>query len=138
MLMNDRRYLRNLPKKRRSLSLHRSRLLSLCKNGKIMEQYPDIISLTVGGASTQGTDGTWSAPIKTKYTFYCRAEANTSGRKIIGSDGQYYDFQFAVFAPLDGEVTCLTGSTTTYSTVDLVIADIESKRIRLRVTQYLW
>lgn len=91
-----------------------------------MEQYPDIISLTVGGASTQGTDGTWSAPIKTKYTFYCRAEANTSGRKIIGSDGQYYDFQFAVFAPLDGEVTCLTGSTTTYSTVDLVIADIES------------
>jgi hypothetical protein len=92
-----------------------------------MEQYPDIISLTVGGASTQGTDGTWSAPIKTKYTFYCRAEANTSGRKIIGSDGQYYDFQFAVFAPLDGEVTCLTGSTTTYSTVDLVIADIESK-----------
>ena len=92
-----------------------------------MEQYPDIISLTVGGASTQGTDGTWSAPKKTKYTFYCRAEANTSGRKIIGSDGQYYDFQFAVFAPLDGEVTCLTGSTTTYSTVDLVIADIESK-----------
>ena len=91
-----------------------------------MEQYPDIISLTVGGTSTQGTDGTWSAPIKTKYTFYCRAEANTSGRKIIGSDGQYYDFQFAVFAPLDGEVTCLTGSTTTYSTVDLVIADIES------------
>ena len=92
-----------------------------------MEQYQDIISLTVGGTSTQGTDGTWPAPKKTKYTFYCRAEANTSGRRIIGSDGQYYDFQFAVFAPLDGEVTCLTGSTTTYSTVDLVIADIESK-----------
>ena len=99
-----------------------------------MEQYQDIISLTVGGTSTQGTDGTWPAPKKTKYTFYCRAEANTSGRKIIGSDGQYQDYQFVVYAPLDGEVTCLTGSITTYSTVDLVIAEIEQNEAKYEIT----
>lgn len=90
-----------------------------------MEQYPDIISLTIGGTSQQGTDGTWTVPTKTKYTFNCRAEVNNSGRKIIGADGQYYDYHFACYAPLDGLVTILTGATETNSTVGLVIADIE-------------
>lgn len=70
----------------------------------MIEQYPDTIYIYVHSGETQGSDGSWVQGTRTEYTFKCRIEANSRGRRIFGSDGTMIDYRFICYAPLDGVV----------------------------------
>jgi hypothetical protein len=62
----------------------------------MVNQYPDSIVVTVQTA-TQDSNGNWVNGSSTSYTFSCRAEANSAGRKLTGIDGVTMDFAFTCF-----------------------------------------
>ena len=62
-------------------------------------QYPDSITVSIASAGTQGSNGNYSDPSITTYTYACRAETNVSGRKVIGIDGTMKDFAYICFMP---------------------------------------
>jgi hypothetical protein len=62
-----------------------------------MVQYPDTIVITVNVPATQGSDGNWITGSSTTYTFSCRAETNSSGRKITGDDGVLVDYNYICY-----------------------------------------
>lgn len=63
-----------------------------------MEQYPDSITITVATAASQDSaTRIWTKGSSTDHIYDCRAEANSSGRKIAGPDGALMDYAFMVF-----------------------------------------
>ncbi len=70
-----------------------------------MEQYPDTIVITVTTPATQDANGSWVSGGETIYTFDCRAEVNSSGRKIVGDDGVTMDYSMICYCPTDGDVS---------------------------------
>jgi hypothetical protein len=66
----------------------------------VMEQYPDTIVVTVVTPATQNsTTLVWTPGGSTNYTLKCRVEANNSGRKIPGADGELIDYAFTLYLP---------------------------------------
>jgi hypothetical protein len=64
-----------------------------------MEQYPDSIVITVSASASQNASGIWSAGATAGYILDCRAEVNSSGRRIVGDDGVLMDYSFQVYMP---------------------------------------
>jgi len=65
-----------------------------------MIQYPDSIVITTVASGSQNASGVWTAGASGTYTFSCRAEVNSAGRKITGDDGALTDYTFQVFMPV--------------------------------------
>ena len=65
-----------------------------------MKQYPDSIVLTIAASGSQNASGVWTAGASGTYTFDCRAEVNSAGRRIASDDGALIDYTFQVFIPV--------------------------------------
>jgi hypothetical protein len=65
-----------------------------------MKQYPDSIVITTAASGSQNASGVWTAGASGTYTFDCRAEVNSAGRRIAGNDGALMDYTFQVFLPV--------------------------------------
>lgn len=77
-----------------------------------MEQYPDSIVITwLGepvptyvldeeGEPTTVLTGDYTPGTSVSHTFQCRAEVNSSSRKIIGNDGTLIDYAYNIYMPL--------------------------------------
>jgi hypothetical protein len=64
-----------------------------------MVQYPDTIVITTLASASMNASGIFSEGASASYIFDCRAEANGTGRKIPGADGQLVDYAFQIFMP---------------------------------------
>jgi hypothetical protein len=65
-----------------------------------MEQYPDIIVLTVTHQGTQNPiTGAWSQGATATYTFSCRLTSNNYGRQVKGADGVLRDYAYMCYMP---------------------------------------
>lgn len=71
-----------------------------------MDQYPDTISLSNISAPVQdaGTGNYTSGAASTAVTYKCRAEKNSFGGKITGTDGSVYDYSFTVYMPRTSDI----------------------------------
>jgi len=85
-----------------------------------MKQYPDSIVLSVNSPATQDSTGSWVAGYSTNYTFDCRAEVNSSGRRIVGADGVLLDYTMICYASLDG----LADVVMTYTTGEVATTEL--------------
>ena len=65
----------------------------------VIVQYPDSITVSIASAGTKGADGNYSNPSITTYTYSCRAETNTTGKKMIGIDGTMKDYAIICYMP---------------------------------------
>jgi hypothetical protein len=65
----------------------------------MIEQYPDSIVITVSASASQNASGIWVSGATSAFTFDCRAEVNSAGRKIPGNDGSLIDYNFNVYLP---------------------------------------
>jgi hypothetical protein len=63
-----------------------------------MVQYPDTIVVTVTTPPTE-VNGIYTAGTSTDHTLICRAEPNSSGKKVLGDDGTLIEYSFDVFLP---------------------------------------
>lgn len=94
-------------------------------------QYPDTIVISINEPGSTDSDGNWVAGNKVEYTFNCRAETNTSGRRIIGVDGVFIDYTIICYAPIYGfaDVLMTTDSGDVLTTEDgepIVIGELIS------------
>ena len=81
-------------------------------------QYPDTIVISINEPGSTDSYGNWVAGNKVEYTFNCRAETNSSGRRIIGVDGVFVDYTIICYAPIYGfaDVLMTTDSGDTLTT----------------------
>lgn len=66
----------------------------------MVEQYPHTISVTWEAQPSQGASGDYTAGASSSFESDCRAEVNSTARRITGADGQLIDYQFDVYMPL--------------------------------------
>jgi hypothetical protein len=65
----------------------------------MVNQYPHTISVTWKGKSTQDANLNWVEGADFSFESECRAEVNSSGKKIAGSDGALVEYSFTVYLP---------------------------------------
>ncbi len=91
-----------------------------------MKQYPDSIVIDVKQGGGQDANGDWLPSTMTSYRFDCRAEVNSSGRRLVNADGTTMDYTMICYAPLLGEVDYVTedGSTVETEVISTVVASL--------------
>lgn len=65
----------------------------------MVEQYPHTISVTWKGQSTQDANQNWVEGAEGSFESECRAEVNSSGKKISGADGVLVEYSFTIYMP---------------------------------------
>lgn len=100
-----------------------------------MKQYPDSIVIDVKQGGGQDANGDWLPSTITSYRFDCRAEVNSSGRRLVNADGTTMDYTMICYAPLLGEVDYVLsaedGSTVeTENNFNLVISTVVASLMR--------
>lgn len=65
----------------------------------MVKQYPHTISVTWKGQSTQDANLNWVEGSPASFESICRAEVNSSGKKISGVDGTLIEYSFTVYMP---------------------------------------
>ena len=65
----------------------------------MVSQYPHTITVTWKGKATQDANLNWVEGAEGSLTSECRAEVNSSGKKISGVDGTLVEYSFTVYMP---------------------------------------
>lgn len=91
-----------------------------------MKQYPDSIVIDVKQGGGQDANGDWLPATMISYRFDCRAEVNSSGRRLVNADGTTMDYTMICYAPLLGKVdfSAEDGSTVETEVISTVVASL--------------
>jgi len=65
----------------------------------MVAQYPHTISVAWKGKATQDANLNWVEGAASSFESECRAEVNSSGKKISGVDGALAEYSFTIFLP---------------------------------------